>query len=153
MVSEVDCGSIEILGSAIRYQSRNYQEWNCQLDDVAVIGQYTTAEGPAWPDHFVTFVLWEGRRNDAPVEAVGMAEVLETLEAHVGLEPASLAGSTGMCSVIQWPKSLRGRQLVDFLPEPRTFTERVVRFWETTYRIELTAVVQAYLTSAESDSC
>lgn len=101
----------------VRLHSSGQLVWEVPVAEVRVIGEYTNESGPWGDDWFVVFVGNEGNWFEASTDATNVESVLWRLS--VGLHAPitlGLANSTSFRSQILWPPSLRGEQLLLFLP-------------------------------------
>jgi len=83
-------------------------QWTLEIGNIAVIGAYTTPNGPYLDDYFVVFVARDGTIYDISMDTSGVTETLDVL-AHklkTTLRPG-LANSTEWKTQILWPESLR----------------------------------------------
>jgi hypothetical protein len=51
--TSLDAGSVFIEAGKLRFASDDYGRWELSLDDVALMGEYTTQDGPMLEDHFL----------------------------------------------------------------------------------------------------
>jgi hypothetical protein len=93
------------------------ERWGVALDDLRIIGEFTTPDGPLLDDYFICFVAVDGATLAAPIDADGCRETLAELGQRLGLalEPG-LVNSTEYASRILWPAELRGEALFEFRP-------------------------------------
>lgn len=104
---------------------KNGTMWSVPLSNIALIGEYTTQDGPGADDHFFCIVDHNGNRYDIGDEDEASL-FLDELAGALG-EPLlpQLQFSTKFQSRILYPKSARGRMLfIDPCP-PRTFISRL----------------------------
>lgn len=99
--------------------------WSVPLSDIALIGEYTTQDGPGLDDHFFCIVDHNGNRYDIGDED-GALRFLDELAIALGesLLP-QLQFTTDFQSCILYPKSARGRMLFVNPCQPRTFIGRL----------------------------
>jgi hypothetical protein len=85
---------------------------------IAVVGAYTTPNGPFDDDYFLVVVTFDGEAADVPM-GVATTETIPWLESTLGvsLEPA-LANRTDFASEVLFPKELKGEPLFTFEDEP-----------------------------------
>jgi len=105
--------------------------WSLRLDDISLIGEYTTTAGPVDQDYFIVFIDSNGTSYDAP--AVTLEGYVED-ELRKRFRPLTLqlVGSTAERSRIAWPPSVADAELYTYTPQPaRTWTERVLRLFGT----------------------
>ena len=113
-------GAIQLDGTRITYTSPVYGSFSIPLSEVAVIGEFTTDNGPFIDDWFLVFVLRDGSDwFEASMFAEGIEplrqQLSETLGASFGGD--SLVFSTDFASRIVWPPALVGRPLFAFSPD------------------------------------
>jgi hypothetical protein len=105
--------------------------WSLRLDTVRVIGEYTTAAGPASEDYFIVFIDEDGRSYDVPVSALTPAAT-EHLRDYFGPLMFALHWSTDLRSRIMWPTSLADQAVYEFTPAPpRTVGDHLRRLFGT----------------------
>jgi hypothetical protein len=112
----IESGLIRLDGAVVRFDSRKHGSFAISLDEVAVIGEYTTDSGPFVDDWFVVFVHRDGVEwFEASMYAEELAEFLRDLAIalETGME-TGLAASTDFASRVIWPPSIAGRPLFDF---------------------------------------
>jgi hypothetical protein len=91
--------------------------WEMMIDQIALIGEYTTPNGPAMDDHFLVLVDSSGRREELPVGTASLESVLKYLPERLNADLSTkLANQTNYASVILWPEELEGRGLFEFSP-------------------------------------
>ena len=96
--------------------------WAIRLEDIRLIGEYTTANGPYMDDYFLVFITsLENGWYEASFYADGFEKVLEQLTAFLG-EPvdAGLCNSAEFKSRIIWPPECAGRELLEVIPPSET---------------------------------
>lgn len=105
-----------------------YGDTMMQVEDIGVIGEYTTPNGPWEDDYFVVFVDRDGKRLEVPDTAFTPAATDE-LRRSLGSDFAfGLANSTDFNSRILWPPKFAGKPLYVFTKVPaRGFTRRVLQ--------------------------
>jgi hypothetical protein len=102
-----------------------YTSWKVLLDDISIIGEYTTPCGPVSEDYFIAFVDREGKVYDAPMSALEFATT-DFLHARIGHFCFGLANSTDLRSRIMWPPAYANEPLFAFTPvEPTTLQDRI----------------------------
>lgn len=110
-------GVINFDGSLISYTSSHYGSFTFPLSEVAVIGEFTTDNGPYIDDWFLVFVPDRGRGwFEASMYAEGIDSMREQLSAALGssIYGAGLFASTDFASRILWPAALGDRPLFTF---------------------------------------
>ncbi len=129
---------------------RGHLLWRLKPEDIALVAEYTTNEGPFGDDWFLVFAV----ANKAPyfmtcsVYSDGRDQALEFLRSRFAIEP-KLTNSTGWKSVVLWPKAIAGSPLIEFSQrEPRNWRERF-RAWFDGFinQSHLSPAVHQYLQS------
>ncbi len=122
-----ESGTLRFDGRLITYESRHLGSFSLPMADVAVIGEYTTQDGPFFDDWFLVFVRRDGEWFEASMYGEGPEEVRDGLskslraEIHLGL-----AASTDFASRVLWPPGLLGQPLFEFVkPSGSRFLERM----------------------------
>lgn len=105
-------------GKNITCTSEHYGSFSIPLVDVAVIGEFTTANGPYVDDWFLVFVPRSGGKwFEASMYAEGCEELREQLSTSLGCSiHSSLCATTDFASRIIWPLSLADRPLFTISP-------------------------------------
>ena len=103
-------------GRLITYTSRLFGAFTVRVENVAVIGEFTTDNGPVVDDWFVVFVLRGGAEwFEASVYSEGHEACREQLSAILGAPLRhGLAASTDFASRIMWPAQVAGLPLFEF---------------------------------------
>jgi tetratricopeptide (TPR) repeat protein len=98
----------------LSYVSGDYR-FNVRLDDIAIVGEYTTPAGPAVDDYFLVFLTRKGDRHDASFYADGRERMLRALSGywHTPLT-LRLSASDSAASSIVWPISQAGQPLFEY---------------------------------------
>jgi hypothetical protein len=96
--------------------------WSLQIEDIALMAEYTTSEGPCLDDYFLVFVTVEGNKlyfATCSFYADGRDAALANLQEHLG-SPIELvlAGSTEWNSRVLWPPEMVGREYFTFTEVP-----------------------------------
>jgi len=100
-------------------------DWTLPLEDLRIIGEYTTPNGPAQEDYFVVFIDRNAQQYEVPARLV-TNETAATLRQSIGEFHFGLAHATDLESRIMWPPDYAGTPLFDFARIPaRTITERL----------------------------
>lgn len=120
------------------------------IQDVAVIGEYTTEEGPVNDDWFLVFVRKNGEMFQLPIYDIiaNTNTFFEDLSKYYKVEiKPKLANSTAMRSNLLWPPKMIEMNFLRFVPNPgETIGEKVVSFLKgPLYNIELSEEVAAYI--------
>lgn len=113
-----ESGVLRFDASLITYISRYYGSFSIPLSEVAVVGEFTTDNGPFIDDWFLVFVPRIGDDwFEASMYAVGIESFREQLSSALGFTIiGSLAASTDFTSRILWPPALTDRPLFTFSP-------------------------------------
>ena len=115
-------------------------------NSIIAIGEYTTAGGPFFDDHFIVFILSSGLTIEITTPAAQ--------EALAILSKAGIEISHGLCNVtdcasrIMLPKALLDRPLHDFRPTLWNFRKlKNLIFWfgATETELHLTKEMQDYI--------
>ncbi len=111
-------GALRLDDSLITYTSQHYGSFSVALSEIAVIGEFTTDNGPYIDDWFLVFVPRSGRQwFEASVYAEGAEAFRDQLSAALGCSIwGSLFASTDFASRILWPGALADRPLFTFSP-------------------------------------
>ena len=136
---------------ALEYRDeRGHLLWQLKSENIALVAEYTTNEGPFGDDWFLVFAV--ANKNPyfmtCSFYSNGRDEALEFLRTRFAIEP-KLTNSTEWKSVVLWPKEIAGLGLIEFSQrEPRNWRERF-RTWFDGFitRPHLSAAVHQYLQS------
>jgi hypothetical protein len=110
-----ESGSIRLNGDVITYASRLFGSFSLPVEDIAVIGEFTTDNGPVIDDWFLVFVCRGGDWFEASIYSDGSEGVRKGLSMALGANlDLSLAGSTDFASRVVWPTEIAGRPLFEF---------------------------------------
>jgi hypothetical protein len=91
--------------------------WSLRIDQLGIIGEYTTSEGPYFDDHFIVFVDCDG--NWFEVTFALARSVWNKLETELGVPlVGQLANCTRYESKVLWPNAIQGAHLFDFQEKP-----------------------------------
>lgn len=114
----LDNSTLRFDGKHISYTSEHYGSFSILLSDVAVIGEFTTANGPYIDDWFLVFVPRSGDNwFEASMYAEGCEELKEQLSAVLGCSLHSrLVTKTDFASRIIWPLLLTDHPLFNISP-------------------------------------
>lgn len=147
-------GQLTLDNKILRYEANQmpYTSWSVPMDEVLVIGEYSTDNGPFLEDLFCEFVVNETTWYEVPYDALGVREAMAMLAKALEAElPFELPLSSRFQSRVMWPECLRGVPLFEFRDVRRSLWDRLVRWW---YPSEVESVlspeVLAYLANARS---
>jgi len=103
--------------------------WELPISEIALIGEYSTQEGPGSEDHFICIIDKEGNRYDVGADE-GATRLLSELSIALGvhLEP-KLILNTDFNSCILYPCSAHGSPLFVRPPKLVTFMDQVKSFF------------------------
>ena len=112
-----DSGMIQFDGTLITYTSPAYGSFSIPLSEVAIIGEFTTDNGPFIDDWFIVFVPHSGHDwFEASMYAGGIEPLRRQLSEVLGasIDGVTLFASTDFASGIVWPPTLANRPLFTF---------------------------------------
>lgn len=129
---------------------RRHLRWRLKPENIALVAEYTTNEGPFGDDWFLVFAV----ANKTPyfmtcsVYSDGSDEALKFLRTRFAIEPR-LTNSTEWKSVVLWPKEIEGSPLIEFSQrESRNWRERFRAWFDGCInQSHLSAAVHQYLQS------
>jgi len=117
---------VQLKDESIRFGSKDQSGWELSVEEIRVIIEYTTEDGPFAPDHFLVFVNRSGTEYHLPLEAEGCLEVAEqvgkALEADIDLK---LSTSTNFASRVVFPDSIAGVEGYKLEKTKQTLTQRL----------------------------
>lgn len=113
MERESHSGIVSWTDSQIEWQNPNGPDVVVHLNDVVVIGEYTTDAGSHFDDWFLIFVYRTGEWESIPVYADGMDDLKRHLSElyRTDLSKYFLTNSTEWKSYIRYPQDLEGTPL------------------------------------------
>ena len=144
--------SLEAVGSELRCVDKSGTVyWTVSVDDLILVAEYTTNEGPFVDDYYLIFCSIGAERAvfaTCTFYAEGRDATLRSLSDRLG-SPLELVlcGSTAWASRVLWPSSMVGEPYFSFeIAEPRHVLNRLQRFvfGPTTERF-LSDPVQRYI--------
>jgi hypothetical protein len=92
---------------AVHYVTSRGGGWQLAASDIAVVGEYTTADGPSVDDYFFAFVRADAMVFEASFYAAGGNATLDALGAALGgTVTAGLCNSATWRSRVIWPQEL-----------------------------------------------
>jgi hypothetical protein len=150
--SKKGCATFVVSENDLEYRDeRGHLLWRLKSENIALVAEYTTNEGPFGDDWFLVFAV----ANKIPYFMTcsvyysnGRDEALDFLRTRFAIEP-KLTSSTECKSVVLWPKEIEGASLIEFSQrEPRNWRERF-RTWFDGFikQPHLSATVDKYLQS------
>ncbi|GJM25652.1 MAG: hypothetical protein DHS20C16_20670 [Phycisphaerae bacterium] len=144
---KLDSGRLWFDGKAVCYESKTFGAWQLSLDEIRVIGEYTTDLGPFTDDYFICFAAESGRWWEASYYAEGFGEILKALGDELKDDLFfDLYGSTDYASHIVWPPHLVGQPMFDFTDATAGGVwQRLVRFFYPRQQYTLTERVRSEL--------
>lgn len=117
---------LSVAGNDVRY-GNDRTLWALPIEDVRLIGEYTTPNGPHGEDYFVVFLDRAERRYEVPASAI-TPETVDALRKRIGEFGFGLAHTTDLDSRVMWPPKYANQPLFSFARVPaRTIGERVRR--------------------------
>jgi len=106
-------------------------QWSLPLDSIRVIGELTTAAGPAADDYFIVFLDNGGKSYEVPVPALSPTTT-EQLSDYFGPLKFGLHWSTDLRSRIMWPIDHADNDVYQFTRSgPKTLGDRIRRLFGT----------------------
>jgi hypothetical protein len=146
---------IGLEGDAVVYREQATEVWRVSLLSVAIIGEYTTANGPYVDDYFFVFVTKpQGHHFHASYYAKGCEALLAALEDHLGAKiGCGLVKSTKLTSRCMWPPQLAGQALFRFTAVPSGGGwNRVRRMLSGQCAFDFTIEIERYLASVTGNN-
>lgn len=106
--------------------------WDIRVEEIVLIAEYTSDEGPKAEDYFLAFVTREKGEfyySNVTLNATGVNEVLDELERRLGVSlELTLQSVRGWSSRVLWPPPLVGTPYYRFeQAPPATVWERILR--------------------------
>jgi hypothetical protein len=146
-----NCASVALLDDAVVYCERDCEVWRIPVSAIAIVGEYTTSEGPYVDDYFIVLVAWPDN-CDCLISfyADGRDTLLEGLGARIGASlKCALCNSATLRSRCIWPSVLANAPLFRFTPTAPVFGHGLPavlhRFHGRSYRRCYSAEAEAYL--------
>lgn len=142
-----DQPSLSFRGKKVVYRWPDSPIWELSVGQVAVVGEYTTADGPVLDDYFLIFITKTGARYVASFYADGRDSLLSQLGQTLDSElQCGLCNSTDLKSRVMWPAVIRDKPLFDFVPVEATSMEAHIKEWIVpTCELRLAGAVQEFL--------
>ena len=118
-MSDKRSGKLSFTDGVIEYQVDDYG-WSVKLSDVHLIAEYTTANGPHIDDYFFVFLTAkENGWHEASFYAEGKNTAFDAIEKVLGAPiEIGLCNSTEYRTRILWPPALKGKPLMQIVPNP-----------------------------------
>lgn len=141
---------IGIEGDSLVYAEQCSELWRTPLSALAVIGEYTTANGPYIDDYFLVFITApEGNCFHGSFYAEGRDTLLASLTERLGSPvECGLCNCTELTSRCMWPPTLTGTPVFQFTRGPSGGGwARVRRLLSPEFAFDFTAEVDSYLSS------
>jgi CheY-like chemotaxis protein len=114
-------GELRLEGEILSYRAGPNVAFRLRVPTIGVLGEYTTPDGPAADDYFLTFVTLDAVRHDVPFYSQHRDDVLRQLsrywDAPINL---TLASSTSDAHRIVWPLSHVDQPLFTYTTRPAT---------------------------------
>ncbi len=142
--------SILLQDAVLSYRHLGAEQWCLPVSTVALIGEYTNANGPLLDDYFLVFVTADKQIYEASFYATGMRECHAQLELALGSPlPLGLANSASWNTRILWPPPGVGQPLFALTAiQPRGVWQHVLsRFGRPPTRTVLTPEAATLLTT------
>ena len=97
------------------------------INDIKIIGEYTTDGGPYKNDWFLVFITSLKDIREISVYALGAEEMLKELGQQINSRlSVQLANSSDWKSIILWPNIFYGKELFSLTPkQPANFREKL----------------------------
>lgn len=124
-------GAVYVQGEYLVWRTADDSMVKVNLNEVVLIGEYTTDEGPIFDDWFLAFVYADGSWDKISVYADRIDEIIEYLGTRFNFNSSfHLANSAVWNSNIFYPKILLGTKLFemtspDGYKEPKTFLDHI----------------------------
>lgn len=110
--------SLEFSDSVMTYRDNSGKKWSSNVDDLILIAEYTTDEGPDIDDYFFVFVTSENGTacfSKCTLYAEGTTEVLTRLGKQLSFPlSCGLCNSTKWASRILWPPQFENCEYFTF---------------------------------------
>jgi|HubBroStandDraft_2_1064218.scaffolds.fasta_scaffold07455_8 hypothetical protein len=123
--------NIAVLQDAIEHRdATGHLLWHINLEDIKLVAEYTTTEGPWGDDWFLVSALAHKTPHffTLPLSTNGIETLLKLVRTQFATN-LRLTDCTEWKSVVLWPKAIEGTQLIEFGEhEPRNWRERL-RTW------------------------
>jgi len=108
--------NLRLEGGSIVYAANEKEMWRAEARQFAIIGEYTTPNGPA-DDYFWVFLKPDGSWFEASFYSDGEESFRTGLANHLAADlQHGLCNSTDYESRVLWPRELEGLPLFNFTP-------------------------------------
>ncbi len=125
--------------------------WSLQIEDIVLMAEYTTDEGPWLDDYYLVLVTVEENQlyfSTCSFYADGRDEVLSSLRERLG-SPIELVlpGYTDWNSRVLWPHEMAGREYFTFTDVPAATLRDKAKKWLSgpTHEYAISRTVRDYL--------
>jgi hypothetical protein len=147
LVADNESGTISLEDNILKYESANYGKFELPLEEIMLIGEHTTPNGPYIDDYFITFVARDGYVYDASCYAAGAYDTINGLSKYLNHKFGfCLNNSVDLASRILWPAPYEGQPLFTYTPHrPEGFFARMKSILLQTHTIELSPIAQNIL--------
>lgn len=120
MTEPDESGRIWIQDNRIHYKSYSYGSWDVAVDELRVIGEATTGNGPFMDDYFMCFATGPEIWLEASFYATGTDELMAFLADYFKCDmKPGLIQSTSFKSRVLWPMHLREQPMFQYVPLKR----------------------------------
>lgn len=126
-----DRPTLKVTQGVLHYRSpEGILRWSAPVDNIIVIAEYTTDEGPYVDDYFLVFVTIEKGKQyfaTATFYSEGTEDVIRELSERWKTDiELRLVNSTDWKSRIAWPAALAGREYFEFAEvQPNGLAEKL----------------------------
>jgi len=105
-----------------------------ELDDVVLVGEYVTPEGPYLDDYFIVVVDTSGQEYDFAIRDPEVEPFLEKCKSHFESDfELRLCSKTDFSSRVMHPKALRGKSIFEYHPVKTSLFRLIASFWTQEY--------------------
>jgi hypothetical protein len=146
---------LQILGSTMQYIFHGEVQWTLPLENLVLIAEYTTNEGPYVDDYFLVFVTMEEGAiffSRSSFYSEGRAPTLKELANWLGtpLEPSLTGADVGARewnSRVVWPPQMAAKQYFTFTkaPPPDILEKLKNRVLGSAYEYAISQEVREYI--------
>ncbi len=147
---EKESGKVSLENNRLIWKLHGKRIVDLPIDDVKLIGEFTTAMGPFVDDWFMVFYNDEFECFEISMYAEGIDKLMIEIGELLGFElPGTLLSSTEWNSSILFPNKYRGENLWDIVRiKPKSFFEKLktlVGSYKT--ELELTAIAKEIISN------